>query len=84
MDYTCFDSSGSKVLDPVAKVDVSTSLFSVRSWNFKVEGQVPVTENEAINRFFGQMLFAILPNPLVLRIADLTVQMTFSGSAVAR
>jgi hypothetical protein len=84
VDHSGFDSSGSEVFDPVAKVDVSTSLFSVWSWNFKVHGQVSVTENEAINRFFGQILFAVLPNPLVLTIADLTIQMALSGSAVAR
>ena len=78
-----FNSDRGEVLDPITEIDVTSRFGSHRSWDFKVEGQMPVTEDETINGFTAEVFSTKLPDPLVLSIACEAIQMALSGSAIA-
>ena len=78
-----FNSYRGEVLDPITEIDVPPGFGSLRAGDFKVKGQVPVTEEETIDVFPGQVFSTKLPNPLVLPIAREAIQMALSGSAIA-
>jgi hypothetical protein len=56
-------------LDPITEIDVTSRFGFLRSWNFKVEGQMSVAEDETIDVFTAQVFSTKLPDPLVLSIA---------------
>ena len=65
VDAAVFNASGSEVLDPVAEIDVTARLSALGTGYFKIKGQMPVSKNEAINFFTGQILSAELPDPFI-------------------
>lgn len=78
-----FNSDRGEVLDPITEIDVPPGFGSLRAGDFKVEGQVPVTEDETIDVFTAQVFSTKLPDPLLFSIAREAIQMALSGSAIA-